>query len=110
MTEPNPEQEISIPLRIVTMPGCPDGLSTIACLNCHETLDIHQPDGELPDRLLATCSACQGWHVIECDSESKDALIVLLPDFTLARKASKPEPLIPKSNPDPLLGTGAPLS
>lgn len=38
-------------------------LLTLTCLHCESPLTIHQPDPELPDRLLATCSECRSWFL-----------------------------------------------
>ncbi len=87
MTEPHPDREITIALRVQTFPQCPDGQSPLACLNCRNTLDVHQPDGDLPDRMLATCPGCRAWHLIEC-GPGPGALIVLLPDCAPFHKAA----------------------
>ena len=54
--------------------------------------------------MLATCSACQAWHLIGNEPEPGVALIVLLPDFALYQKAfrsRRPSPML-----DPLPGVG----
>jgi hypothetical protein len=33
------------------------------CPRCHCRLQIHQPDPELWDRLLATCGECKSWFL-----------------------------------------------
>jgi hypothetical protein len=38
------------------------------CPDCESFLNIHQPDAELPDRLIATCGACGTWFLIYSDS------------------------------------------
>ena len=35
-----------------------------ACPNCAEGLTLHQPDEELPDRLLGTCDGCKTWVLV----------------------------------------------
>ncbi len=55
MAEAQADREIVVNVRVATMPDCPDGLSNVACLRCGKALDIHQPDSENPDRMLATC-------------------------------------------------------
>lgn len=79
MTEPLPDREMTFTLRILAVPVCPDGQSPLKCLNCRNALDIHQPDGNLPDRMLATCPECRAWYLIECGTGA-GAVIVLLPD------------------------------
>ncbi len=36
-----------------------------ACRHCGVELDLHQPDAELSERLLATCVVCKTWYLIE---------------------------------------------
>jgi C4-type Zn-finger protein len=38
------------------------------CPSCDETLILHQPDVELPDRLLATCENCKSWFLTNSES------------------------------------------
>ena len=74
-----PDQEISVTLRCSRVLIHPDGTS-LQCLSCGKTLDVHQPDADLPYRMLATCEACKGWHVVDCDREGMHALLMLLPE------------------------------
>ena len=36
----------------------------ICCPRCEGTFSLHQPDTDLPDRLLATCDECKAWYVL----------------------------------------------
>lgn len=47
-------------------PGC--------CPECGADLVVHQPDLELPDRLLAVCEECKAWFLT---SPELDSLILL---------------------------------
>jgi hypothetical protein len=40
------------------------------CPGCRSDLNLHQPDVELPDRLLATCRACRAWFLVRLDAET----------------------------------------
>ena len=42
--------------------GCTD---RIHCLACDCELILHQPDPDLPERLLGTCDACKSWFLVE---------------------------------------------
>ena len=90
--EPISGREVSVRLLYATVPVSPDGLSTVECLSCGKSLDIHQPDPELPDRMLATCDECSSWHLVECQPAAQAAVIVLLPDVS---GFGPPEPLSP---------------
>jgi len=39
----------------------------ICCPHCEYSLTLHQPDPELPDRLLATCDDCKSWFLTNAD-------------------------------------------
>lgn len=51
------------------------------CTVCHQPLDLHQPDVEQPDRLLATCGNCGAWHLLQQPDHGKKSLLARLPDF-----------------------------
>ncbi len=36
---------------------------SFCCPQCESFLTLHQPDPELPDRLLATCEDCKSWYL-----------------------------------------------
>jgi hypothetical protein len=59
----------------------PTSLS-ICCPDCECSLTLHQPDSDLPDRLLATCDECKAWFLATSDG---DILIPVpqLPDDVL---------------------------
>ena len=38
--------------------------SPYSCPMCSESLDIHQPDLEDPENLLAICDGCHAWYVV----------------------------------------------
>lgn len=39
----------------------------LACPECDSDLVLHQPDGNRPERLLATCDECKAWFLIASD-------------------------------------------
>lgn len=78
--QPISSGETPISLRYVTLSISSEGLSAVHCLNCQKRLDVHQPDADLPYRMLATCEACKSWHVVNCDPIEPRALITLLPE------------------------------
>ena len=49
----------------------------ICCPRCECALALHQPDPELPDRLLATCEECKSWFL----ANSEGVVLILLSAF-----------------------------
>ena len=39
----------------------------LCCPHCECDLTLHQPDPDLPQRLLATCSDCKAWFLTSAD-------------------------------------------
>lgn len=44
------------------------------CPHCQSELQFHQPDSELPDRLLAVCEDCHHWYLKQ-DAEDLTLLV-----------------------------------
>ena len=42
-----------------------DSQVEICCPTCEFSLTLHQPDPDLPDRLLATCDDCKSWFLTD---------------------------------------------
>jgi hypothetical protein len=51
---------------------------SLCCPRCEDLLVIHQPDPDLPNRLLATCGDCKTWYV----TNSEGVLKIPVPDVT----------------------------
>jgi hypothetical protein len=41
------------------------------CPDCNHPLEIHQPDQNLPSRLLGICAHCRVWLLIDIDVEGQ---------------------------------------
>jgi hypothetical protein len=39
-------------------------LSAVQCARCTSAVAFHQPDPQLPHRILATCNVCESWTLI----------------------------------------------
>ena len=39
----------------------------LLCRNCGSDLDLHQPDLEMPERILGTCDECKTWYLFDGD-------------------------------------------
>jgi hypothetical protein len=50
----------------------------LRCSRCRSPLTFHQPDTQLPDRLLATCDRCKSWFL--SDSSKADLIPIDLPE------------------------------
>lgn len=63
-----------------------DGSATnelgICCPHCEDRLVLHQPDPDLPNRLLATCNDCKAWFLTDENAES----LILLPPIPRERR------------------------
>lgn len=65
----------------------PDCLAEVGCPQCDAYLAIHEPDRELPDRLLGICGGCGSWFMID----SRAGLMLRLPDPPDLRNHRAPE-------------------
>ena len=52
------------------------GQAMVCCPHCECSLTLHQPDPELPNRLLATCDECKSWFL----SDSDGVALVAIPE------------------------------
>lgn len=41
----------------------------LACRKCGSDLTLHQPDSEMPERILGTCDECKAWYLFDGDLE-----------------------------------------
>lgn len=71
----------------------PTSLS-ICCPRCENSLTLHQPDPELPNRLLATCDECKSWFLANSNG------VPLAPIRELSNGVNSPETksLFPRIN------------
>jgi hypothetical protein len=49
----------------------PDSIegSPLVCRRCASDLTLHQPDPEMPERLLGTCGDCKTWYLLTDELE-----------------------------------------
>ncbi len=69
-------------IRLTTDPDDPL-VPVVPRASCPGSLVLHQPDEDMPDRLLGTCKECRTWFLVDGDTE----LMVKLPDETTLRDA-----------------------
>src|SRR5438874_983801 len=72
----SPMTSIILTLDLIRLTPDPDDASELACPACHAVLVLHQPDPQLPDRLLGICEECRAWFLIDAAGE----VMVRLPD------------------------------
>ena len=63
----------------------PEGASGIACPECGGGLDLHQPDPDTPELLLAICEDCTLWCAIGVDEVRGEAIVLPIPGVALLR-------------------------
>lgn len=73
--------KLPITLHLTRIDVDAEGCVAAVCHTCGRPLDLHQPDNGHPDRLLGTCAACGGWHMIDVPVDQNEAYLVRLPDF-----------------------------
>ena len=57
------------------------------CPNCNHPLDLHQPDENAPENLLATCDSCSRWYFLsEVGKQGRDVLLVELPSRSIVEE------------------------
>jgi hypothetical protein len=59
-------EEVNVKQALGAPNGCDGSLSDhlpILCQNCGYALTLHQPDPELPERLLGSCAECKCWYL-----------------------------------------------
>lgn len=63
------------------------------CPRCRSPLDLHQPDPDRPDRLLATCGGCGAWYL---PGHAAGGELLRLPDGDRDEvRTANPHPAIP---------------
>ncbi|MBX6315178.1 MAG: hypothetical protein IRY99_20050 [Isosphaeraceae bacterium] len=76
---PQTPRGTSIEVKILRVPAPVAPLGKIDCLHCGTPLEIHQPEGGLPERLLGTCEHCHSWYLWDLGPAGDWAALVLLP-------------------------------
>jgi hypothetical protein len=67
------------------------GATLLRCPDCHDSLDLHQPDIEQPEQLLGTCSCCSKWFwLVEIDHDWTGTMLFELPSVDTLRGLAAP--------------------
>ena len=72
---------VALSLDLIRLSPDPDFPSRIRCSSCQARLEIHQPDEELPNRLLGPCHDCGAGFLIAAE------VMVRLPSDELLRNS-----------------------
>ena len=52
----------------ISEPDSTEG-APLVCRTCWSDLILHQPDPEMPERILGTCDECKTWYLFDGDLE-----------------------------------------
>ena len=68
-------------VHVTLLPAQTGGLDQILCPVCHEPLNLHQPEPEIPHRILAscTCEECGLWYSLIVSPDRTEVFMVRLP-------------------------------
>jgi hypothetical protein len=77
---------IAVPLTMRSFSSLPEDLDDGGCLTCGESLELHQPDTNSPDRMVGICAKCGCWYLLDTLSGTNRAVMVRLPDGDTLRK------------------------
>jgi hypothetical protein len=80
-------QQMSITWNVSALTISDQGLETPRCRECRKALNVHQPDENRPEQLLATCEGCGGWYLIVVGDQDTEAFLFDLPNVSLIRAA-----------------------
>ncbi len=61
----------------------------LVCRICGCDLTLHQPDPEMPERILGTCDECKAWYLLDGDLER----VEIAPRQTSKGEVKAPNPL-----------------
>ena len=83
---------VSADLDVLRFPGSFASPDRARCLHCSSALSLHQPDLELPGRLLGVCEGCKRWFLIDVLTDLGEGVMVRLPDMEVIRDLSRENP------------------
>lgn len=58
----------------------------INCPSCAGPLNMHQPDENLPEQLLAICESCSHWYHLVESTDSMEMLMIEIPAQALVHQ------------------------
>jgi hypothetical protein len=90
----NPASPSSRTVTIVIVTVHSEGLARMTCQSCQAVLDLCQPDPNVPDRFLATCTNCGEWFLVDSSEQGETARLISL--TPIAKLNDRPVPTRPK--------------
>ncbi len=82
------ENRVSADLHFLRFPAVFERPVTAECLNCRSELTLHQPDMDMPERLLGVCEECKHWYLIDLLRDVSQGVMVWLPNSEVVRDLS----------------------
>ena len=67
-------------------------LTKLGCRWCRTTLQIHQPNVDKPEQLLATCPGCGAWFRVEIRAGETHGVIISVPEAPTMGPGTEPIP------------------
>jgi hypothetical protein len=76
---------VSVNLDVLRFSEHVDRPAQVRCLNCSTALTLHQPDLNVPERLLGTCEKCKHWFLVDILPTTAEGVLLRLPDVQVIR-------------------------
>jgi hypothetical protein len=77
---PNAPRRVPAVLDVIPFSAPEGDLAWVRCADCRKSLELSQPDGDFPERLLGVCTSCRRWALVELAADEAEAVMVLLPE------------------------------
>ena len=95
---PNAPRRVPTALDVIPFSTPSGDLAWVRCIKCSESLDLHQPESDFPDRLLGVCKSCRCWLLVELVPNKPEAVLILLPDGEWVLAAMRANEMIQPSD------------
>ncbi len=82
-------KRVRITLSVSRQEYRPEAPLEVGCADCGASLEVHQPDMSLPERLLGTCEQCGAWYLVVCRASRLDVVIMRMPEDAAIDQAAE---------------------
>ena len=79
---PHTRRSVPVTLAVTGLSHARDEQNPLFCTYCGSPLEVHQPDADLPYKMLATCDDCHVWFLVSSEPDSDEALMIELPEVS----------------------------